>query len=227
MNLFKTTTLCAMALTALLSVTSIASADIITQPPGLNVGDQYHLAFVTSAWATATSTNIADYNAFVTNAANAVPELVALNTEWFVIGSTSTVSARENTGTDVSPGLPIFLLDASKLVDDYGDLWDATIDVPLNRTEIDTVLQIDRTKVFTGTGTWGAIDGLPLGNSPNVTYGYAGFTNNEWIRAANIPASGVAHFYALSAPLTAIPEPATLSLLALGGLALMRRKRVG
>jgi hypothetical protein len=228
MNLFKGAAFCSFAMILIATCfSSQASAALIVQPGGLTLGEQYRLAFVTSTWTTATSIDIADYNDFVTNAANAVPELVALNTEWFVIGSTSTVSARENTGTNVPPGLPIFLLDGSKLVDDYGDLWDASIDVPLNRTEIDTVLQIDRTKVFTGTDNGGGIDGLPLGNSPNVTFGYAGFTNNQWIRASNTPASGVAHFYALSAPLTAIPEPATMGLLIIGGLAMLRRKRVG
>ena len=203
-----------------------ASADIITQPVGLNPGDPYRLAFVTSGTRDATSTAIADYNTFVTNAANAVPELVALNTQWFVIGSTGTVSANVNTGTTVRPGLPIFLLDGSKLVDDYGDLWDASIDVPLNRTEIATVLG-EATGVFTGTNSFGNIDGMPLGNSPDVTYGRADLADNQWIRRQNQSASNTKHFYALSAPLTVVPEPASLSVLGLGtlGLSLYRRKK--
>jgi hypothetical protein len=37
----------------------------ITLPSGLNPGDQYRLAFVTSSTRDALSTNIADYNNFV------------------------------------------------------------------------------------------------------------------------------------------------------------------
>ncbi len=203
---------------------SFAAVPIITQPPSLNPGEQYRLAFVTSSVRDATSTDIADYNTFVTNAANTVPERAALNSEWFVIGSTSTVSAKVNTGTNVSPGLPIFLLDGSKLVDDYGDLWDYNIDVPLNRTEIATALT---GRVFSGTQNLGNIDGMPLGNSPNVTYGRADLADNQWIRRQNQSASNTKHFYALSAPLTVVPEPASLSVLVplLGGLALLRRGR--
>ncbi len=81
--------------------------------------------------------------------------------------------------------------------------------------------------MFTGTLPWGIVN-TPLGNSPNVVYGYVGMTVNEWIFAASAPAVSEAHFYALSAPLTAIPEPATMILLGLGGLlAIFRRKRVG
>ena len=55
-------------------------AAIITQPTSLNPGDTYRLAFVTSTVRDATSTNIADYNTFVTLAANAVPALASLGT---------------------------------------------------------------------------------------------------------------------------------------------------
>lgn len=107
---------------------------VVTVPTDLNPGDQYRLVFVTNGARNALSTDIADYNDFVTAQANLSTELAALGTTWFAIGSTSTVSARDNTGTDAGGGVPIYLPVAGDLsiADDYADLWDGTIDNPLN-----------------------------------------------------------------------------------------------
>ena len=51
----------------------------ITIPTGLNPGDQYRLAFVTTE-ALQSYSAAPDYNAFVTSTANSVPELAALGT---------------------------------------------------------------------------------------------------------------------------------------------------
>ena len=72
---------------------SAAHADPITVPTDLNPGDEYRLAFVTSTTRDATSTNIADYNAFVTTVAESVPELLALNTTWTAFGSTTVAAS--------------------------------------------------------------------------------------------------------------------------------------
>src|SRR5689334_8512547 len=82
-------------------VASSGSAVPITVPTGLNPGDQYRLAFVTSTSRFADSPNISDYNSFVTNVANSVPVLSALGAKWTAIGSTPSQSARDNTGTNV------------------------------------------------------------------------------------------------------------------------------
>lgn len=68
------------------AVTALATP--ITTPSGLNFGDQYRLAFVTSQTTLAQSTSIAYYDAFVTSVANTIPELANLSTTWHVIGST-------------------------------------------------------------------------------------------------------------------------------------------
>ena len=136
-------------------------AVIITQPSSLNPGDSYRLAFVTAGTRDATSTNIADYNTFVTNAANAIPALASLGTTWTAIGSTATVEARDNTNTVPSTvgggslGVPIFLLNDTKLADSNDDLWDGSIDVPFDRTELDTAIVAD---VWTGTTQAGLAD---------------------------------------------------------------------
>src|SRR5580692_1897762 len=86
-----------------------ALAGPIVVPPGLSAGEQYRLAFITSTSTSATSSSIAYYNTFVTNAANLDPALESLGTTWTAIASTSTVSACDNTDTyPSSVGLPIY-----------------------------------------------------------------------------------------------------------------------
>src|ERR1035437_9485325 len=68
----------------------------------VNPGDLFRLVFVTSTTTVATSPDISYYNSFVTNVADAVPELLALNATWTVIGSTSAVSAATNIGASNS-----------------------------------------------------------------------------------------------------------------------------
>ena len=133
-----------IASTVLITSPGNALAELITVPTSLNPGDQYRVVFVTSGTRDATSTNIVNYNNFVSNAANAVPPLANLGTTWTAMASTSAVDARDNTNTvpsivaGGSIGVPIFLLNDTKLVDNYDDLWDGDIDVPFNRTELDT-----------------------------------------------------------------------------------------
>ena len=67
------------------------------------VGDQYRLAFFTSATTTAESADIATYNAWVQGLANASTAYdigADDGVTWKVIGSTSEVDARDNTSTN-------------------------------------------------------------------------------------------------------------------------------
>lgn len=81
---------------------------------------------MTSTTRDALSTNISDYNAFVTAAALSVPELAALSTAWHVIGATAAVDARDNTSTNPGVdgvGVPIYLLNGTLLATDNNDCW--------------------------------------------------------------------------------------------------------
>jgi hypothetical protein len=78
---------------AILGAASTSIAVPITVPTGLSPGDEYRLVFVTSTTRNATSSNIADYNLFVTGVANTIPELLALGTTWSATGSTRTVGS--------------------------------------------------------------------------------------------------------------------------------------
>ena len=67
---------------ATLGISSAVQAAILL--PSLNPGDQYRLVFVTSGGRDANSTNIADYNTFVNDAAHASTDLhTALTTAGF------------------------------------------------------------------------------------------------------------------------------------------------
>ena len=90
----RTSLLAFLALVVALGFGAQARADIIT-PAGLNPGDQFRIVFVTSEIRDATSSNIADYDAFVQTAANAGGQDTYNGNPvtWRVIGSTATVSA--------------------------------------------------------------------------------------------------------------------------------------
>ena len=217
----------------------------ITQPTSLNPGDQYRLAFVTSTIRDATSSNIDDYNAFVTATANAVPELAALLTTWKAIASTSSVDARVNTDTvptfaGGSLGVPIFLLNDTKLVDSNDDLWDGSVDLLLSIDETGEVCLCD---VFVWTGSavdgrgsgYNSVLGNQLGFLPVSTAGT--WTNVDfWVLLDNAtdPSVMKRSLYGLSDPLTVpsgvVPEPSTLLLLAVGicfvcGIGIRQRKK--
>ncbi len=224
MTHLKPTACLLLSILTFLFFVTIASAAIVTLPSGLNPGDQYRLGFVTSGQRNAASTNIADYNTFVTNAANAVPELAALNTQWFVIGSTSTVDARTNTGTTPSSaggslGGPIFLLNDTMLASSNDDLWDGSIATPLNFTEQMTTLtggSSPSNRVWTGSNFSNGTIFRPLGSNL-VNVGALNASNGHWIGSTSfLDENGNGHFYALSAPLTAVPTPSAMLLMGSG-----------
>lgn len=204
-------------------------------------GDQYRLVFVTSTFGSPGSSNINDYNAFVQAAANSAGLGAAT---WNVIGSTTSVDARDNTGTNftIDPiGTSIFLIDGTtKIADDYTDLWDGTIDSPINRTETNGAYTPPLTSpfgqfggVWAGTTGDGQDRGVAALGGPRADLGLSIVSNSaQWIRRADINPHNDAPlgFYAMSELLTipgnAVPEPttATLGLIGLAGL-LARRRR--
>ncbi len=223
-----------MAMAAVLPLALNSFAAPITTPTGLLPGAQYRLAFVTAGTRDAASTDIADYDAFVTTEATSVPELSSLNTTWQVIGSTATVDARDHTGTDpIVPGIPIYLLNDTKLVDDYADLWDWTIDMPLefDQNGVDISPVLSPIFAYSGTspdGTAGG-EGDPLGGA-NPTIGGPWLSNLGWISFAPEPndSSFQRHLYSLSAVLTVpVPEAGICAMLtlSLAVLLLLRRFR--
>jgi len=209
-------------------------AALILQPSGLNPGDQYRLVFVTSTERDATSTDIVDYNTFVQAAADASP-LSALGQSWKVIGSTASVDARDNTSTNQNTdgsGVPIYLVDGTKIADDNIDLWDDTIEANINWTEANS--QYDGIP-WTGTTNDGTAFFYALGADYVAETGFhppmTGDTRlnipGYWIASAAIGQAPTyaRSFYAMSGTITVIPEPSSLLLVAMASLGLLTPRR--
>jgi len=211
----------------------------ITIPAGLNPGDQYRLAFVTSTTRDGTSANIADYNAFVTAAANSQTGLATLGTTWMAIASTGTVNARDNTGTNPfsdGSGFPIYLLDAAstKIADDNADLWDGSIAAPFATSEAGIEIA-SRRHAWTGTRADGTSDGIAYLGSPfgSVPLGRTFETSSSWVmEPTSVDTTSLYRLYAISGVLTVAPveqvaEPGAIGVLALGliGLGFARRRK--
>lgn len=182
----------------------------VPPPPGAPPSDVYRLAFVTTAVRDATSANIADYNAFVTGVANSVPELAALHTSWYVIGSTAAVDFAANAGFSFAP---TYRLDgawiASGLVNFYIGPLASTITIDEHGNSLAGV------NVWTGNPS---NPGHELG-SADVVFGNSAVAwgLNEGT-AAN---TNLYHLYAISGELHLTPEPGTIVLLATGLIALL------
>jgi hypothetical protein len=212
--------------------TSAAQAALVVVPPGLNPGDQYRLVFVTDGKRDATSTNINDYNNFVTSQVTGSALATALTTAgfnlgtitWKAIGSTSATSAKVNTGTDGSqPDVPIYLIDGNRVANNNADLWDGSILTGIDRTPQESVGFFF---VWSGTSDDGTVGGA-LGSNV-ATVGVAGaFLGSGWINESGKSGSEEYRFYGISTVLTVptpavtVPEPSSLlGFITLGGLML-------
>lgn len=190
-------------------------------PPSLAPGSQYRLVFVTDGTRDATSSNIADYDAFVT--AEASTEFALTSIGWRAIASTATVSANQHTQTDYPdrPGVPIFRLDGVLVAWDYQDLWDEILQAALNVDQHGD--PVGNSFVWTGTLPSGGAHPLSLGQ-PSAMRGWTNYPEN-WIAG---PFSSVSttslRLYAMSDVLT-VPEASlgALCTFFFGSLLLVRR----
>ncbi len=208
-----------------------ASAEVITLPSDLDPGETYRLAFVTSTVRDALSSDIADYNSFVAAVAAGVPELAALETTWTAIGSTATVDARDNTGTNPSSaGVPIYRLDDTRIANDNADLWDGGLAAPIYFAE-DGGPPPEYNVILSGTTYAGVADAIrPLGALGNVNMADPRSALGGWIHDAAAAGSTPRPMYGMSGILKVVPEPSTLFLVCSGAIAVVgclfgRRRR--
>jgi hypothetical protein len=209
-------------------------------PAGLNEGDEYHLAIVTSGTRDATSPDIGDYNDFVRAQAELDGALTkGFGIDWFAIASTTlsddetgqtiaSVDAKDNAVASA----PVYLLDGTLVAHPSAALY----------LVVASPLDTDQFGAYYGGLVWtGSLDGVAdvdfaLGSFDEYSVvGVASGTSNyplHWEFHDVMPKGLEYPLYALSEKLTApaavVPEPSSAILwltLASGTLALSYARR--
>ena len=228
---------------AAIFVFSAAARAGVVAPSGLAPGDTYRLIFVTDSSILGSDPNIADYNAFVTAAANSDPGLAALNTSWTALLSTFAVNVLDNTSLSATDSSTPFYNTLGQLIAtgvfngddglyDSGDGFDSHSAQILDPSGVTTTSPY--ALVWTGT--------LPeyATTFPAFAVGFrsalAGdstMLQDGWTRSDNYFTTNALAVYGISGLLTVpTPEPSTLgtaglAAAALLGLARARRGRAG
>ena len=127
-------------------------------PAGLTSGNQFRLIFATSTTRDARSADINDYNTFVrTTAAAGHTDIQAHSDSFAVVGSTTSIHARDNTVTTFTnddKGVPIYWLDGNKAADDYEDFYDGSWDDQVNyKNESGNARSLGQAHTYPFTGT--------------------------------------------------------------------------
>ena len=150
---------------------------LIPSDTEIEPGDTFRLLFVTLSKRDATSTDIADYNTHVQNAAardQAQAAIKQFAAGFRVVGCTTAVTARANTDSEASDlDAPIYWLNGVKAADDYADFYDGNWDnqVEASIREETGAQPSSAPDVFTGCGDNGTSGSMPLGTSGTVGTG--------------------------------------------------------
>lgn len=196
---------------------ALCNGGVIIPPTDLAPGAKYYRMFITGAVIDGQSSNISDYDAFVNSQAQQNIDLSGI--AWKALGSTSTISAREHLNLG---DFPIYRLDNVRLANNATDLWDGSIAASAGGTILPNSF------VWTGSNPDGTASSYYLGSSTPVL-GFTAFTDSNWIYHRHDFSSSSTHrMLAVSELLTAVPEPATITVWCLTtcfGL-LLRSKRL-
>jgi hypothetical protein len=217
-----------MLIVGALSMTGTASATLIESIAALDDGDKYRVLFVTSTLRDAKSSEITDYNTFVSNAAVSGSVTGSMGLTWKALASTENMNAQDNIGVYNGDNSSITMFNTSgQIVASSGaDLWDGVLDNPIL---YDESAEQRREFVWTGSHEDGGT-GVSLGGVEAT----AGYTSNESESGVHWDVRDTQWSYALYSvssvvvkTQTDVPEPGTVILLSLGlaGLSFARYRK--
>jgi PEP-CTERM motif len=196
-------------------------------PPGLKPGDQFRLMFITSSTTQATSSSIAYYDAFVTNAATAagLTSIDGQTVTWQAVASTPTVDANNTDRLPTTSKVPIYRLDGVEIASSGANLW-AAAGYLLAAPDINEMGNIQSSYVWTGTNFngFGSAD-YQLGTQQSAPLdseiGFSADIDNTWTQLGPTYQVNAYSVYAVSSIITVsspVPEPSTLPLMASGAI---------
>ena len=214
------------------SVLAVPPDDVVL-PTGLAPGSQYQILFVTSGGTVATSSNIGDYDNFVTTQANQDPTLAGLDATWTAVASTAGSAANQASNTT---NIPIYDTRGDLLSPDFPSLFTGSSGPSYDQFGGQQGGPPSyNVYAWTGSAPDGTGDSLfPLGS----TYYIPGFSmegrvgTGDWLEYGLASQSQDNVFHTISSPITvaSVPEPTSLALLCsalLGlGVVYLRRRRV-
>ena len=118
------------------SIVVAVPSDWSLKPTGLAVGAKFRLLFLSSTKRDGSSSDIADYHAFIqTRAAAGHADIRTYSTGFRAVGCTADTDARDTTYTtytSTDKGVPIYWLNGAKAADQYEDFYDGTWDDEAN-----------------------------------------------------------------------------------------------
>ena len=227
-----------LAVAALLFTLAPTAQAALIAPIGYD--GPYRLAIVTTGqYVPGNVTALTIGDGYIQDSVDDVPALVALgNIGWQIIGSTATEDAKTHTNTDPDvdgAGVPIYTTDGLRVADGNAHLWGVTSTTstwhyePIDFDDGSDVVawgtaapNPNQRAIYTGTEPDGTAHSVsPFGATNTTMSRDINRAGTQWITDGT-DRNDAKNLYGISG---VIPEPATMSMLAIGGLALIRRRR--